>query len=226
MTDVINNIVTDKQEIKDQLGNIPDIMKIPKRFESRIALKEVLTEYNIRTYDGSANVFILNSPQHGVLGTNKLGDSASSDELYAIIPCNNIYYEYFGQLNYINTITSTGTIDTIIETYVLDLGETLESEIICKPRGPINKVHFFDNNSISDFGEGMELPFVLGESTFNDNNVNISMSNDNGVTWHDVVEGVDFVFNTTTNDDELLYRIKNVSSSEITIENPLVIKIN
>ncbi len=246
MTSTLANIQTDKTLIKNQLGDIPDVVTVPKFFSSDLSTKCVVTKYTVKNVSGSmiwgspsygvwgvddwgsvsGSAFILNSSSFGVLGTNRLGSSGVSESLYAVMVNNNVYYEYFGQENYINTTNSTGTINTTLETYTLAVGEILESEIICKPRGAINKVHLFDNNDFTDAGTGMILPFTLGVSEFGDDNVIVEISNDAGVTWFGINEATDYTFTTTTSDDELKYRITNITSSTITIENPLVIKIN
>lgn len=224
MTDVINNIVDDKQDLKNQLGGTPDTIKVPFFFDGNITPLEIVTEYTKRTFDGSNNVFILNSPTYGKLGTNKLGNNASTDELYAVVPRNNVFGEYFGQNNYIDTTASTGTLNTTLETYTLAIGEVLQSEIIAKLRVPITKAKLLSNDDLQDSGGGMIIPFTLGLSQFGVDNVSIEFSNDGGTTWEEADENKELVFSTSATTDELKYRITATSAS--TISDPVFIQVN
>lgn len=247
MTNTVNNVTQDKQEIKYQLSSEnPAIAPAAKLFSEIIEVKEVVTKL-VSTQiagsmvwgsdefavwgtdswgDNSNGSFILNSSEFGLLGTNKLGANGSSEALYAVIPRNNIYIEYFGQDDYINTSNSTGTIDTSAETYTLETGEILESEIIAKLRAPITQVKLLDHAELSDNDEGMILPFTLGVDTFGDSNVSIEFSNDSGITWQSGNENELYIFSSTGASDELKYRITNVNAPTIVIDKPLFVEIN
>lgn len=223
MPNVINNIIGDKQNIKTQLGTIPDVNQVLKSFESSISVKEIVTKIVKITYDGSNDVFILNSPTYGILGQNRLGDSASSDELHAVLPRNNIFIEYFGQDEYINTTNSTGTINTTDETYTLSGNEILESEVIAKTRSPITSVKILSHEDLIDSGVGMGLGSLeLGVTTFTDDNVLIEFSNDSGTTWFSGNENEIYTFPSSSVNDELKYRL----SGDVIISSPIYIQVN
>jgi hypothetical protein len=245
MADVISNIVEDKQEIKNQLGSVPDIMKIPKRFDSRIALKEVATKYTVRNISGAmiwgsptygtwgtaewgdtaGSAFILNSASFGVLGSNSLGSGGSSDALYAVIPNNNTFVEYFGQDDFIDTVNSTGTINTSTEVYSMTAGDVLQSEVIAKLRSPITSVSFPRTADIVDLGTGMILPFELGGDTFGGDNASVEVSNDGGATWESVADiNSTHTFTSSSNDDELKYRI--TCTADFSTDGPFAVKVN
>jgi len=243
MVDVISNIVTDKQDIKNQLGTIPNVLPVVKRFSNSINPKKIVTKQITRSIAGAmiwgsaifgvwgtskygntlGSSFILNSQNFGVLGTNSIGANGSEEALYSVIPNNNVFIEYFGQSDYINTTNSTGTIDTINETYTITGTQILESEIIAKPRGPISGVKILSHDDLIDTGLGMVLGTLsLGVTTFADDNVSIEFSNDGGATWTLGNENEILTFATTTTDDELKYRI----IGNAIISNPIFIQIN
>lgn len=226
MADVISNIIDDKQDIKNQLGSLPNTLKIPFRFTEDITPKTLVTKQEKKILSGS-NFFILNSATYGVLGTNKLGDAGITTELYSVIPSNNIFEEYFNQDMFINTSASTGVLYTTNGTYTIDDGEIIESEVIAKLRTPIVSATVYSNTDFVDTGTGtgLLLPFTLGVSTFGGDTVIVYLSNDSGANWYDVTEGVEFTFPTNSVNDELKYKIESTAGS-LTIADPLFIKVN
>lgn len=242
-----DNITLDKQEIKYQLNeNHPSVNPAAKLFTEQIETVEVVTKLVSRQIagamiwgsaefglwgtaewgDGTGGSFILNSSEFGILGTNKLGAGGSSEVLYAVVPKDNIFVEYFGQDEYINTTNSTGVLDTSAETYTIDPGEILESEVIAKLRVPITNIKFVENADFIDTGDQATFPFELGVDTFGESNARIEVSNDSGVTWYDVDEDVSYTFTTSANTDELKYRVTNSGLDAITISTPIVIEVN
>jgi hypothetical protein len=228
MADVISNIVQDKQDIKYQLGgDIPSVTPVAKLWSENIQPVEVVTKYEKKTYDGSVNVFILNSSTYGVLGTNKLGDAASITTLHAVVPKDNIYIEYFGQDTYISSGSSTGTLDTSAETYTLNSGEVLQSEVITKLQAPITQAKILTHDDLQDVGGGLALPFQLGVDTFSGNNVSLHLSNDGGTTWTAANEGEIVTFSSTSVTDELHYRVTaGPTSGTLIIDSPIYVAVN
>ena len=218
MVDIINNIVTDKQEIKNQLGSAPTVAKA-------VTPQRVVTKQVIRGYDNTDNVFILNSASRGVLGQNRLGDNASTDTLYSVLPNNNIYREFFSHDTFIDTSNSTGTLDPVNETYTFTAGQTLQSEVVAKLREPIQTVRFDLHEDIVDAGGGMILGSLeLGTTTFTANTASLQVSNDSGVTWYDANVNEVFTFTTTSVNDELKYRV--TANNGFQADKPITIFIN
>jgi len=70
----------------------------------------------------------------------------------------------------------------------------------------------------------MTLPFTLGESTFSDNSIRLYFSNDSGSNWVEANENETLTFPTSSINDELKYKI--IANTEVTISNPIKIKVN
>lgn len=228
MTDIISNIENDKQDIKNQLGDLPDVIPVAKIFNENIQPIEVVTKQEKITYDGSANVFILNSATYGVLGTNRLGNSASTTTLYSVLPKDNEFVEYFGQNTFIDSGSSTGTLDTSAETYTLDSLQILQSEVIAKLREPITNAKVLSHEDLEDDDTGgMVLgSLVLGTSVFSDDNVDLYLSNDGGTTWESADIGTTHTFATSGTTNELKYRITKLSSGTTLVDKPIYVQIN
>jgi len=218
--DIISNIINDKQDIKNQLGTVPTVIPSVKRFINAFQPKRHSTILNKATVGFGS--FILNNSSYGVLGTDKLGRGGHTDETWAVIPNNNIFDEHFFDEGYINTTNSTGTLG--VDSYILNTEEVLESTIIAKLRQPITSVYLYDNSSFIDGGGGMTLPFTLGESTFSDNSIRLYFSNDSGSNWVEANENETLTFPTSSINDELKYKI--IANTEVTISNPIKIKVN
>lgn len=242
---VIDGILKDKEDIKRQLGGAPQTLIAPKRFTNSVRSKNVVTKQVSKSVAGSmiwgsesfgrwgdakwgsnaGSSFILNSQSFGVLGTNKLGASGTQEALWAVIPHNDEYVEYFSQDMFIDD-SSTGTLDTVNEQYTLLAGQTLQSDVIYKLRQPITTAEIRTHDDIEDDTEETMLlgSLSLGVSTFSDDNVECYLSNDSGVTWHEVNPGEKFTFPTTDSTDELKYKL--VSQFDVVLTKPLKIKVN
>ena len=243
---VIDGIIKDKEDIKRQLGGTPETLIAPKRFTNSVRTRHVVAKQVSKSVAGSmilgsssfgvwgdaewgsesGSSFILNSASFGVLGQNKLGASGTQEALWAVIPHNNEYVEYFSQDMFIDTASSTGTINTSTEQYTLLAGETLQSEVVYKRRHPIVTAEIRAHDDLEDDTEETMVlgSLSLGTSTFSDDNVECYLSNDSGVTWHEVNPGEVFTFPTNGNDDELKYKI--VSQFDVVLTKPLKIKVN
>lgn len=228
MVNVINNIIEDKQDIKNQLGTVPDVIPSVKRFSSSFKPKRHSVKINKATI-GSGS-FVLNSSLYGVLGTDTLGRGGHTDELYAVVPENNTFNEYFQEEQYINTTNSTGTLNTDTN-YALNSLEVLESEIIAKLRQPINKVKLLSPTNLNLIASIPETNMVLGSlelgiTVFNgantDGDVLLEMTVD-GTNWEQITDtNTDFTFDGDSN-DELKYRFTAINAVDI---EPITIKVN
>lgn len=223
MTNTIDNLVQDKQEIKYQLSDSnPDVVPAAKIFNEEIIPQVLTTKIETK---GITGAFILNSSVNGVLGTDTLGDGGNTTDLWAVLPYNNIHIEHFGQNNYIDTSNSTGTIDTSNETYTLDAGEILQTEIIYKPRGSINSVKILNHEDLIDTDTDMLLGSLqLGITTFDGDTVSVEFSNDGGTTWFEGKIDEVYTFATTTSDDELVVKITSIDS--VVVDKPLYIQVS
>jgi len=207
MGNVIQNIIDDKQLIKNQLGNSASSFPATKFFGDYILTKAIITKIHSIDYSQTESL-VLGNNNIGILGQNKLDDDGNIiTSVFAIVLWNNVYNEYFMTTEYIDTTNSTGTIDTTNKIYTLEPGEILSSEIVAKIRSNINNVKMsIDGTNVED--------------------LKIEVSNDNGQTWHEVQNNITYVFQQSTPDDELKYRVTNIGSNTITITSPLVVSIN
>lgn len=71
MTEVINNIIEDKANIKNQIGGYGDTIPTLKQFSNGVKVRRLFTKQFVLD---PADSFVLGSPTLGVLGTSKLGD--------------------------------------------------------------------------------------------------------------------------------------------------------
>lgn len=214
VSNTIDNILYDKQDITNQLGPLPEVTPVLKTFTSRLKLRNVVTKI---VSGDTTNQFIWGRDNWG---TNWGG--TRTDTLYAVIPNNNIFVEYFGQDDYIDTVNSTGTLNTTNETYTLDNLEVLQTEVIAKLREPITSVLFREHDDFVN--GGMILPFTLGVSTFG-MGVTIQASNDGGSNWFTITEGVKYTFASSSSSDELKVKLIN-NGTTITISKPIYIEVN
>ncbi len=221
---VIDNIIQDKQDIKNQLGSTPSVFPTVKKFNNNFQVSRHSSQAYNTSYSGNM-VFILDNPGFGILDTNHL-DGSGTQTLYSILPDNNIFYERFLNDIYIDTVNSTGVLNALDGTYTLEIGQTLQSKIIAKLRQPITKILFYDNNTLVDTGGGMSFPIILGEDVFVEDSVRLYVSNDSGVSWKNINENEEYIFIDSSNTDELLYKIESISLDPLVISNPVIIKIN
>lgn len=208
--DVLGNIVSDKQDVKNQLGSIPVITPVIRRFSSPLKIKH---KYNlVRTRDINAS-FIIGHPTQAKRDFTLLDESYGQYVTQLAVPYNNIYTEYFSIDTLINSTISTGTLDTGVETYTTGIGEILQSEIIHKTGELVSTVTFTDVPVISlgnttfklDTGKLDTDPLSnQGEGVF-------KISNDNGTTWFPITTfGTTTVF-TNPSSDGVIYNFTAVS---------------
>lgn len=245
MAETVNNIIRDNYDVKRQIGDLPEVITAVKRFTATVRPRYLVTKQITKSIAGSmiwgseefgvwgtsewgstsGSSFILNSEEFGVLGQNKLGAGGSEEALWSVLPRNNVYQEFFSQDEFINTTNTTASIDYANETVTLNEGQVIESNVIAKLREPILFVNFREHPEFIDINDSATFPFILGTTTFGETNVSIEVSNDSGVTWHDTQEATRFDFPTSTDDDELKYRITAVSG-DIIITKPVNIAVN
>ena len=239
---ILDNIIKDKSDVKNELTSVPDIIPVYKRFTNSVNPKRhsiQLYEKNIAGAmiwgssefgvwgsdswgDSGGSAFILNSSNFGVLGTNQLGGSTILQSLYAVLPHNNIYNDYLLNELY---LSSSSTVTLVDNTYSMSGLDVLESEVIAKLRRPINKVLFQQHQELKDSSTtGMILGSLgLGESVFSDNTCMLEYSLD-GSTWRGADIGVEYINPSPSDDDELRYRI--TANGVVEITQPIIILIN
>lgn len=222
--DTITGILNDKQDITNQLSSNPTVVPVVKQFNEKLQIKQQTTKQILGTYNTSNNIMIWGESTYGIWGTDNWGtyENAYDETLYAVIPNNNVYVEYFLFSDYIDTVNSTGTLNTTNQTYTLDNLEVLQTEVIAKLREPITSVLFREHEDFVN--GGMVLPFTLGVSTFGAG-VTIQASNDGGSNWFTITEGVKYTFASSSPSDELKVKLIN-NGTTITISKPIYIEVN
>lgn len=221
--DIISNIVEDKQYIKNQLGGSASTIPALKKFSS--SFKPYNVAIIIEKKDISS-AFIWGSSKYGIWGVSKWSDDNTLQKtLVAVIPYNNLFVEYFRFNNFIDTAQTTASIDYNTNTLTATAGDVFVSNVIAKYNSPITKVKILEHpNFISSGGEMVLGSLQLGITTFSDDNVLLYVSNDAGTTWYSIKENEDFYFPTSSNNDELKYKIEFYDN--ITISSPIYIQIN
>lgn len=179
MSDIITNIIQDKQDIKNQLGSLPSVVSSLKRFNHVVNPTAVTTKI-YKNLIGSS--FIIGHPTLAQRDFTLLDVSYGPDELIYVIPKDDIHVEYFGQNDYIASV-STGVINTVSEQYTLDVSQILETEVVYKTNKNIIGVELLDMQEGIFFTE----PFKFGINKFGDKfgggNIMTKISNDVGITW-------------------------------------------
>lgn len=142
------NVVQDKSDIKKQLGDSPAILPIPKFFDESITPIDYIIKQEIYSIEGS---FIIGHATLAQRDVTPLATEYGDAELLYVIPRDNMFYEFFTNDTFIAD-TSTGTLDDTNETYTLDVGEVLESEIIYKTDKVATSVEL-----LGDFTDGYSV---------------------------------------------------------------------
>ena len=181
MTDIINNIVLDKQDIKNQLGDLPQSFPVLKTFNESIRPKQIATTIKKRTIGSS---FIIGHVTQAQRDVTLLDVTFGEFETVYVIPNNDIFEEYFDQELYIDVPETTGTIDTVEEKFTFDSGETLQSQLVYKTDKNVTAVQFTSIETGIFFVEHFKLGISkLGVDAFGGGNIGTKVSNDGGVTW-------------------------------------------
>lgn len=203
MGDIINNIVTDKQDIKNQIGTLPDSLPVVKRFNNTLRLRRLFAK---QFFLDPVDSFVLGSATNGVLGTNMLGDRRV-EVSSRVFPHNNVVEEDFVDDTFIDTDVSTGSINTSNETFSLSSGQILQSKVVCKIGTPINNIKFSS---------------LIGGVVGTDFDLYVSV--DSGATFRQI--DYDKVVNFTNGgeNDALVYKI--IAINTVTLESPLKIQVN
>lgn len=219
MSGTISNIVDDKRYIKSELTTDSSVKKVPFFFSSEHKVSNDIVRQEVKTYDGTNNVFILNNSTYGVLGQNKLGDSASTTTLRYVQPTRNLFKEPFEDTEFIKS--TTGTIANSIIT--LDNAESLISETFWKnPTVTPQSITFteFGGHTIGDNPMALGT-LALGTTLFGPT-IDLEVSADAGNTWTTVSTLTSHPL--PSNATELQYKI-NSNADGITFDN-IEIKIN
>lgn len=215
---ILQNVIRDKQDIRNQLGTTPQTFGIPINFNRDIQVEKLVTivqqkfigesmiwgsaqfgTWGVAEWGSPPLPLVFDSPTQGFLDEQYIFDEVIIPENYAVLPKNNTFRDYLVDDLFISEFSTGSRIDGA---YNLEPGQTLISNTICKLRSRITSAEIITLNGTGDFI--------------------IEMSNDNGSNWSQVTKKINF--NTSANTDELKYRITATTSSQII--GPVVIKIN
>lgn len=225
MADIITLINDDKQEIKNQLGSLPDTFPVPQFFEDGYTLGESMLDIQLINF---GNSMIWGSSEFGIWGTSEWGVDATSAVLldstifgyldncylndtagdtlvqFVLAPTNNKFTDHFDSARFVDGSATTAALDIGAKTVTFTTGQILQSAIVAKIQGPINNVKF---------------------GAYPTSNCTIAVSNDDGGTWHTVSDPlIGHTFATTTSNDELKYKI--TATAALVINTPIVIFFN
>lgn len=198
MVDFNTALTQDKQDIKNQIGELPDVFGLPISFSEDIQIVPLFSKQFIMNPNDS---FILGSPTNGVLGTNMLGDRSTEDDSF-VFPYQNIVEEDLLDTTFINESVTTSTINGDgIATFTN--GQILQSKTVAKIRQNISSVLVTDLNG---------------------SNLSIQVSNDGGSNYINATVGNVVKFTNSSNTDALMYKI--TASANTTLTGPIKIQIN
>lgn len=202
----------DKVEIKSQVNLNGQAFKTFKQFVEQFSVYEVATVIEERNIGGTVGIygnpsfgiygtstygntaitgFILGSALAGILGTNKLGETATSFETVRVVPPNRTFVERFLATDFVN-LSSTATISG--ETASFTTGEYLQSKIIYKNEETISNAT-------------MSPTFVSG-----DGNLSSYISADDGESFTEVTNGIS---SPITPGEDIIYKLVATGSAEI-----------
>jgi hypothetical protein len=201
MTDIISNIITDKQDIKNQLGTIPDALPLVKRFNRTASIRRLFSK---QFFTELGTSFALGSATNGILGTTTLGDRRVDIDS-RVFPYKNIVEEDFVDDTFIDNVLSTGTINIPSEEYTVDGAELLQSKTVCKIGLPISNVKVTSLNYTGD------APVI-------------EVSNDNGITFFTTTLGTLYNFSASNETDSLQYRVTTTGNTVLSA--PIKIQVN
>lgn len=179
---VIDNIISDKQGIKDQIGDLPQVIPVLKTFNQKIIPKHLVTKLQTREIQSS---FIIGHPTQAQRDVTPLALDYGPFETVYVLPQNDVFQEFFVQDDYINTSNTTATLDTVNEAVVFTTSTVFETDIIYKSDKDIVG---FKAKSLQE-GIFYDSPFRVGVSRIGvdpigGGNVEMYASNDGGVTWN------------------------------------------
>jgi len=150
--------------------------------------------------DSYGNAFILGNSLSGILGTSKLGESVSVLETIRVIPPNDSFEEPFLSTYFIST-SSTATVTTGNCNFNLT-SEYLQSNLV-----------YYNSTSVVNSR-------LTVTSTSDISNFNLYLSNNNGVSWENVSNGVLYEF-IDNSGEKVKYKISSVTTDK-NISNILV----
>ena len=204
---VIDNIIQDKQDIKNQLGSTPNVFPTVKKFNNHFEVVRHSTKLQQVGYDENSNILVWNHPTYGFWGNFNWGNQSTAfvESFVYIFPNNNQFYERWINNFYISS-TSTGTLDSDLETYTLDNGEIMNSEYIAKFPNNIVSVRLYPNSQI-----------ITG--------VDIEITNDD-ITWIPITSGETVMFDDIYVGNTLRYRITNNTGSQVVLSEYILFYIN
>lgn len=220
------NVVQDKVDIKNQLGDYSDIQKVPKSFNENLNIIHSISKIENYPIQSSFIIGHLTLAQRDV---TLLNVEYGEPELVYVIPKDNLFIEYFSNEVFINE-NSSGIINNTNETYTLNSGSLLISNIVYKtdiiPKGVGIKEEFADISSTGSFrldnsglaptptSEGYDG--LWGGTLF-------MVSGDNGISWREFYQssGIKYFDNATVEG----VRYKLLAFDDLVITNPIKLQI-
>ncbi len=196
--DTISNLSTDKTDVKNQLGSLPQVTPALRRFTSQVGVRHLATKLSSRTAEDS---FVIGK---SIIGTDELGDRSLEGAVYVLLP-DNQFEEYWTLDEFIDTDTSTATW-TSGQVELADGGEFVQSAIVSHNPG----ITFLTVTIV----EGLQ-----------DDALDLYLSNDDGATWNLAETGTSLLTFPSAGNGKFKYKIVNDSSEGTkTITERLILK--
>lgn len=200
MADILTNIIQDKQDVKNQLGTVPDVISSLKTFNQQVFIRPIFTKQFVINPNDS---FVLGSPTNAILGTTALGDRRTEDGVF-IFPAQNIVEEDLYDTTFINETNTTATLG-LDGTVTFADGDVLESDVVAKIRVSINSLKVTDLN-------------------YSGGTLAIEYSTDGGISWSSINFNEKTMLTGGDSDDALKYRL--TATGAVTLTGPVKIQVN
>lgn len=200
MADIITNIIQDKQDVKNQLGTVPDVISSLQSFNQQIFIRPLFTKQFVINPNDS---FVLGSATNAILGTTALGDRRTEDNSF-VFPAKNIVEEDLYDAQFIDEDNTTATLG-LDGTVTFADGEVLVSDVVAKIRTSINSLKVTDLNTS---GGSLAIEYSI----------------DGGSNWSSITLGERLILTGGTSDDALVYRL--TATGAVTLTGPIKIQVN
>ena len=219
MEGIISNIITDKQDIKNQLGNFNSVIPVVRNYSENLGVNHLAKQVFQQPINST---FIIGNPSNSSVATTKLhNDMGQPDLVYVVVP-NDRFITYYDSSLFILP-SSTGT--QINSTYEFTAGDELNLDCIYKTKDYIIKIQIESLTTHEIFNvTQMKFGSIKFNGTFGGRNLIVNVSNDLGTTWNELTNVYsEFVFPTTSN---LGVMVKFKPTEDMVFDVPMKIKIN
>ena len=220
------NVVSDKQDIKNQLGDSPDTLPIPKFFNEEIRPRHLIAKQESLPILSS---FIIGHPTLAQRDVTLLQVQYGPSTLVSVVPEKDIFKEYWSQDMFISD-TSTGSLDTNNGTYTLPVNALLESETIYLTDLESKSAELLSDIGLNPSGNFYLDSSGLGETPTDPNadglfgGTGMLMISNDGINWSKFILGSGKKTFNEPLQGEVKYRIQAFEG--LTINKPLQIKIH